>query len=753
MTALLRLLGLDGVTVVERVEQWAWQTAANPPVWVVAGVAGLGLVVAAINWLPWLAIRRRLRLTSFALRLGLAGIILLALYRVELAVRLQVRKPQRWRVLLDDSASMQTADVGGRPRFDAALRDLDAIRGAVGRDVRLDVATVSGQPVGSTAGAGSTHLYARIAEHSLHRTPIDRLVVLTDGRDVAAHDFARLGRDLRAADVAVAACVYGSTQQVASASAVFAEPDSEVIRLGENLVIYGSILAPTDDDACPVRLLEDGEEVLAVSIPRTERDTFRLLYRPETEGLHQYTLQLPGKAREALSSEASFMARVTPEKIRVLLIDGFPRYEFKFMRYVLDSDPMVELVSMTHLPGGGVYVQGEPLHANPEQGLINSRADLFKYDVVILRDVPRTLFRVGGDMSESRMRLLAAFIEDRGGGLIMGGGREVYRAGGYEGSPLAAVMPFDLGAACGTEPQFPGKFLVTVNHALYDHPILRLLPDSAANRDRWRNLRELDGCNNVGRARPLATTLLSRRLEKRDAAGKTVERTVPVLAYQPFGEGKVIATSVDTLWRWQLQPDFPDEPPLQTLLANMVRYVAPPPSRAGEPQIRLKDRAPQIGSEAVLYTVLRDEQYQPLRNADLVVTVTHPDDRVERMYPRDQPDQPGYYEYRVPLEQGGRYHVVAECGKHKQETSFIASATRDEYADLSADPDAMAALADAAGGEVVTATDDWLRQTRDKPATVDSRRVLPVWNSPLAMILFIGWVALDCYLRKRQGLA
>ena len=751
MTAWLRLLGLDGATSVESVEQWAWRAVSHPPVWLAAGVAGLGLVLAAMNWLPRLTMRRRLRLATFLLRLGMIGIVLLALYRVELPVHLRVRKTQRWRVLLDDSASMRTPDVGGQPRFAAALRDLAAIRGASSDNVRLDVAALSGRPVGATAGSGPTHLYAKIGEQALHGAPIDRLIVLTDGRDVAAHDFERLGRDLRAADVAVAARVYGSTQQVASA-AVFAEPAAEMIRLGEDLVVYGSILATTAADAYPVRLLEDGEEVLTASIPGTARDAFELLYRPQTEGLHQYTLQLRTEVEAARSSEASFMAKVVPERIRVLLIEGMPRYEFKFVRYILDSDPMVELVSICHLPGGGVYIQGEPLHADPEQGLINSRSDLFKYDVVVLRDVPRSLFRAGGDMSESRMLLIKAFVEDRGGGLIMWGGSNVYRAGGYEESPLAAVMPFDLGSAYGTKPQFAGKFFVTVDHGLYDHPILRLLPESAANRDRWRNLRELNGCNNVGRTRPLATTLLSRLRQRSDANGQTVEMTLPVLAYQPFGEGKVIAASVDTMWRWQLQPDF-DEPPLQTLIANMVRYVAPPSARAGEPQVRLKDRAPQVGGEAVLYTVLRDEQYQPLRNADLVVTVTCPDGRIERIYPRDQPDQRGYYEYRVPLDQGGRYRVVAECGKHKQETSFIAGATRDEYADLSADPAAMAALTSAAGGELITATDEWLARTRRKPVTLASRRILPLWNCPLVLVLFIGLVAADCYLRKRQGLA
>jgi hypothetical protein len=330
--------------------------------------------------------RRHLRAVSFLLRLAIVGIVLLALYRIELSMSLLVLKPQRWQVLLDDSGSMQSADADGRTRFTAARQDLDTIRGALGDDVRLVTVTLRGAPAGGAPGTGPTHLYAAIAENALRGEPLDRLIVLTDGRDTAAHDFGRLGRDLKTADVAVAVRVYGSTKQ-AAAAALFATPDSEVLRLGEDLIVQGAILAPEPAAAYPLRLFEDGEEVLAVTIPQAQRDAFQLTYRPKAAGLHQYTLKLPDDGRRTGSREASFMVRVTPEKIRVLLIEGVPRYEFKFLRYLLDSDPLIELVSLVHLPGGGVYLQGKPLHANAEQGLINSRTDLFKYDVAILLDV------------------------------------------------------------------------------------------------------------------------------------------------------------------------------------------------------------------------------------------------------------------------------------------------------------------------------------------------------------------------------
>jgi len=49
--------------------------------------------------------------------------------------------------------------------------------------------------------------------------------------------------------------------------------------------------------------------------------------------------------------------------------------------------------------------------------------------------------------------------------------------------------------------------------------------------------------------------------------------------------------------------------------------------------------------------------------------------------------------------------------------------------------------------------DDWLTRIEADASTREARRELQVWNSPLVVILFLFLVSLDCYVRKRQGLA
>src|SRR5262249_13778616 len=162
----------------------------------------------------------------------------------------------------------------------------------------------------------------------------------------------------------------------------------------------------------------------------------------------------------------------------------------------------------------------------------------------------------------------------------------------------------------------------------------------------------------------------------------------------------------------------------------------------------------QVGQDLLLATDLKDPNFDPITGADLLVTVTRPDGASYRMYPRDLPEEPGHYAYRVALEQPGRYKVKATYGKFEATKEFLAGAAAGEFADLSVDRAGMARLAEGAAGEVVSAPlDAWLAAADTRPAHPAVTRDLEVWNSWPVLLLFLGLVSADCYLRKRQGLA
>ena len=752
MGSFLRLLGLESAGRVHSVAEQQWQLTEPLSQEAALGLLLLGVVLAGVNLLPMIRMRPRVRIYTFLLRAGMVLLLFAVVQKTEVHLLLNLEERQHWLALVDDSASMGTADAAGQPRFSAALTDLKKVSQAADDNVAVEVRSFSGGKLGEAAGQGPTLIQRTVVRNALARADLDRLILLTDGRDVEGRDFTRLGDDLRARGISVDIRLYGSDIPPKD-SFISAEPERAVIRLGEELVIRGSIAGTESRDTYTVQLKENGKKVKGAVFSKDESRWFQITHKPEKAGKYDYALELVGQDSLAGNNASTFKARVVNERIKVFMMEGFPRFDFKLVKAALEVDPMIELVTLCHIPGGGVYVQGEPLHANPEQGLITSQSELFKYDVVVLRDVPRIYFRAGGDVSESRLINIVEFVNKRGGGLIVLGGQDVFRGGKYQDSALAPILPFDLSDHYSKDDQFGGKYFVNVPKAAFSHPIMRLFPESGRNRERWNSLRELDGSNNVGRFKPLATPLLTRYVKIKDAKGEVDEKEVPVMGYHAAGEGKVVAAAVDTLWRWQLQPEF-DDPPLQALLANMVRYLAPDPqSKPGSPSVSLYDATPQVGQEAVLFTDLRDKNYDPIRNAELRVTVLRPDGKEFRLYPRDLPEQPGHYEYRVPLELPGAYEVSAEYGKQKFSSSFMAGASGSEFADLSADREAMAKLAEASGGTVIGSLDDWLTRVEASASTREARRELQVWNSPLVLILFLLLVSLDCYVRKRQGLA
>ncbi len=755
MSWLLKMIGLHDAGRVHAVVDGAWQMAREVQPWLIVGLIVVGGGLAAINLLPWISMRPSVRLWTFFLRLGIVGLLIVLLVGLEWHLDLLVNKPQEWAVLVDDSASMASEDAGGASRHEAALADLDRLRRGVGRDVKLRTHSFSGGPLNDQqAGEGPTRFRDAVRRAALSRAEVDRLVILTDGRDSERRDLFRLGDDLEARGINVAVRLYGSRTAPEDAG-ITAEPERSVLRLGEQLVVRGALTGKPPQGELVVQLQENGRKVKQFTVAEENNWRFDVRYRPEKKGRHVYTLRLPTGDAVTRNDAINFNVDVIEDRINVLMIEGMPRFEFKVLKTVLEVDPLVDLVTISHLPGSGVYVQGEPLHRNPEQGLIESQAELFKYDVVVLRDVPRNLFRAGGDTTETRLRHIVEFVVKRGGGLIALGGQDVYRAGGYQDSHLAEVLPFDLSDRVSRTDQFKGLFFVSIPKPAYDHPVLRLLDDPAANRERLNALRQLDGSNNVGWFKPLATPLMTRIVEV-PMGDRTEQREAPVLGYMAVGEGKVIAGAADTFWRWQLQPDFED-PPLTMMLANMVRFVAPPPDTGpNTPSVDFGDGTPQVGQELVLASELRDSNFDPIRDAELVVTVSRPDGSSYRMFPRDLPEEPGRYEYRVMLDQPGRYGIRARHGEDETVREFLAGASAGEFVDLSVDREGVERLVETAGGEIIdggqAAMERWLDEADTRPRQVAAVRDLEVWNSPLVLILLIVLVSADCYVRKRQGL-
>jgi uncharacterized membrane protein len=89
----------------------------------------------------------------------------------------------------------------------------------------------------------------------------------------------------------------------------------------------------------------------------------------------------------------------------------------------------------------------------------NDVVRLQNYDAVVLNNVPRG----SGGLSEDQQQMLATYVHDVGGGLVMVGGPDTFGAGGWQGSRLEEVLPVRM--EIPAQRQLPKGALVMIMHS------------------------------------------------------------------------------------------------------------------------------------------------------------------------------------------------------------------------------------------------------------------------------------------------
>jgi hypothetical protein len=297
--------------------------------------------------------------------------------------------------------------------------------------------------------------------------------------------------------------------------------------------------------------------------------TVELLFTPTQPGDHEFELVVtpPQGDVDRDNNRLSQPVRVREGKLKVLLADGLPRWEFRELKNTLEREATVELHTLLQEADLEFALQDET--AKPLKGRFPlTREALAEYDVVLLGDVNP------GAFSPGVLEHLREFVRDGGGLLVMAGPQHMPLA--FRGTPLETLLPIELEStrvpppdADLREPFQPrwteagrlstplfrhlfsarSDLIDTVGEKSKQSPEAR--PDESGHYELGH--RELPGlfwlCESP-RLKAGATVLLEhpqRRGEKSAAGG------LPVIALQRFGAGKVLFHATDELWRWRFR--------------------------------------------------------------------------------------------------------------------------------------------------------------------------------------------------------
>lgn len=754
MSLLYWLLGLDNASTIAGAKDWSFQSAAPVPMALIILIIVAAAAVAALNLLPQNIMRWRTRLVLTAVRLACFALLLAMVVRLGVRLTLQRQSPPNVAVMVDTSGSMNLADAGGRSRLEAARAISGGPLAELGR--KANVATYDfgwrvDEHDANRVPTGMTRLIDSIADVAERERDLQAIVVLTDGKDTAGNSGSLLAPLLAGRKLPVYPVVFGNPDAPRLAKVRITSGDAYV-RLGDELRLGAVVTAQgLGEQTVAVRLMEEGK-----SEPLASRENVRVgdkpvevnfVIKPARVGPRVYRVVMQGAAELGKGAPGTLVAehrvQVLDAKIRVLYVD-VPRDERKILGHWLALDPVVDLAELTMLPQGGWYAQGSLRHKNAGDGLPDQEGDLYKYDVIIVGDIPRGYFRLGGDVAETKMQRLVEFVVRRGGGLVTLGGRNAYAAGQYQGSSLAGILPFDIDATDKT--QVTEAFRLSPTVAGLAHPVMQLEADPQGNRDAWFDLPTLDGCNRVGKVKPGATLLATCE------AGGT---GMGVLALLNAGKGKVLSMAMDTTWRWEMLRSADGEDYFRRFWGNVVRYLAPDPRiEPGSPQITSYQSVTPVGQRISLATRLVDGVFKPITGAALEIKVTSPSGKVTRIYPRDGREAPGLYEYEITLNEAGSWTVAATHNDKTTTEEIVAGEDNEEMDDPRACPAAMADFAQATGGKAFAPDQAaaLVSALQARPYRYSQTVSVALWNLPLTLVLLALGVCLDCFLRKRRGM-
>ena len=730
----------------------AWQLILLP----------LALALVAFVLLGAFRLRGRTRPTDRAavslLRGGALAVVLFSLSQPLLEVSTATPQPGIVAVLLDNSISMRLADDSGGMRGDFIRREFDAASGDLLQnlqrrvDVRLFRFGADTRPLDDTRELDFIDNNSNLAQalgqvsSALQGEPLAGLVVISDGGfDADAALDSRL-LALKSARIPVYPIGVGEEVYDRDIEIAGVRLPGEVLK-GSQVMADVSIWQRGFDGDTVELVVEDESRILhkrelqlrpgthSVRVPLTTADA----------GSRRLEFRIEPRDGETIvaNNQRTVTLGVDDRRRRILYYEGVPRFEMKFVRRAVADDEYLGVTGLIRTADAKFYRVGIENPDELRDGFPTTRDELFGYDAVILGSVDISL------LEREQQQMLVDFVSERGGGLLLLGGRHAFTEGGYRDSVLHALSPVVM--PDHAEPGFIRRVRIEPTAAAWVHPALQIADDGEAAIERWQTLPPLDMVNPIRELKPGATLLLQ------GPAGVDEEPYV-AMAWQRYGRGKVVAFPVQNSWLWQMHHEIElEDQTHERLWRQMLRWLV-----EGVPQrlrLDLSADAVHTGGDIRLRAEVLNPDFTPIRDTTPRVIVATPDGREQALPLAPHPALPGIFEAGFALEQSGDYLARVELETEGEVTRgaqkrFGANRDGDEYFQSELNETRLRQVADATAGRYFAAGDHaalpGLLADNLRGAHTLVRREL--WDMPVLFLLLVSLLCAEWGYRRWRGL-
>lgn len=527
--------------------------------------------------------------------------------------------------------------------------------------------------------------------------------------------------------------------------------------------------------------------------PEERTHTFVARYRPEKMGLTFYKVMiLRSVAREHLADETKLAAssgEITLENnqrlvaidrktgpYRVLYVSGRPNWDYKFMRRALEADDEVKLVSLIRMAKrepkfvwrGREGESSNPLFRGfksdvPEEerrydqpvlvrlgirdkqeladGFPRTAEELFSsYRAIILDDIEAGFF------TQEQMTLLERFVSVRGGSLLMMGGQESFRPGGYEHTPVGRMLPVYLDQIGATRAVEEVQFNLTREGWL--EPWMRLRATEADEEKRMAKMPAFFSLNKTTAIKPGASILAT--------VVDADKKSYPAWVVQRYGSGRVASVMIGDVWRWGMR-DPDSHADMDKAWRQLLRWlVVDVPER-----VELQHTITAAGSHELInpQVRVRDMAFLPQDDATVKIEIEEPENGHLDLTAEPSDREAGLFDLSTHAGKAGAYRIKAsvkdgtgtEIGSTS--TGWALNPAADEFQSLMPNRALLERLATWSGGRVLEMKDlaDWANDMPNIQMPIMETRTEPLWHQPWFLMLLVALLGTEWWLRRRQG--
>jgi hypothetical protein len=636
---------------------------------------------------------------------------------------------------------------GARPFFESLAKKFDVQFWSFSRDVqRLGIDPAHPDlPEPPNPGGASTWIgdaVARVIDEAGDR-PIAGMFVFSDGQNNGGRSLSEVAQLASQRKAPLFTVPVGSKQPLQDVAIVDLFT-SGLVSVGDTAKVAATIESQGFDGRTVKVELKDGDKLLdskEIILRGTEQQQVELTFKATEPGAKYLTVQVPPQPEEpeylhANNTDTAFV-RVSDERLKVLFIDGMPRWDFRFLKNALRRDNGI----------GGRLTKEVDIRIESEwrrmpdaektNALPRTLEQLAEYHAIILGDVSPKMLDSGF------IDVLKKAVEDRGVGLIVAAGPQAMPAR-YD-ARLQDLLPARMRPSDAKRSRTVPLYRLELSPEGAIHESTRFYDEPGRNQTAWANMPRYYWYADAERPAPGATVLVWNPIQ-------TDYGKVPLVAHHYAGKGRVMFVGTDETFRWRQNVG---DRFFYKFWGQAVRFVSRRDA-ATERKSRLEVRPirAQPGEQAQVELMAFTVDGAPLTEPIQKVQVQGGSAATEIELTADPAVKGRYLGKFTPAERG-EYHLSWMGGPSPTEARLRASVAPEELRQPNVNRFFLETLAATSGGrkvelpEIASVSDLLEGETQSIVQHTESR----LWDNLLTLSVLIFLYCLDVGIRRLVGLS